>query len=126
MRDARHETRDLFVHLNKCSYICFMIIETQLETRIPTDDLEPLAHVLKAIAHPARLAIVDLLSQHDQLHCTQLMEATGVEQSLLSHHLTTMHDRGILSREKDGKYILYRLSDKRMANIIECIVKRNG
>jgi DNA-binding transcriptional ArsR family regulator len=96
------------------------------QTRIPTSELEPLSQVLKAIAHPARLAIVDLLSQHDQLHCTQLMEATGVEQSLLSHHLTTMHDRGVLSRVKDGKYILYRLADKRMANIIDCIIKQNG
>jgi DNA-binding transcriptional ArsR family regulator len=103
-----------------------MNTETQLDTRIPTNELEPLAQVLKAIAHPARLAIVDLLSQHDQLHCTQLMEATGVEQSLLSHHLTTMHDRGILSREKDGKFILYRIADKRMTNIIDCIIKQNG
>jgi ArsR family transcriptional regulator len=103
-----------------------MNTETLFETRIPTDDLEPLAHLLKAIAHPARLAIVDLLSQHDQLHCTQLMEATGVEQSLLSHHLTTMFDRGILSREKDGKYILYRLADKRMANIIDCIIRQRA
>lgn len=102
-----------------------MITETQLETRIPTDELEPIAHVLKAIAHPARLAIVDLLSRHPKLHCTQLMEATGVEQSLLSHHLNTMYDRGILGREKDGKFILYSLADQRMANIIDCIVKQN-
>ncbi len=103
-----------------------MNTETLLDTRIPTDELEPLSHLLKAIAHPARLAIVDLLSQHDQLHCTQLMDAIGVEQSLLSHHLTTMFDRGILSREKDGKHILYRLADRRMANIIDCVIKRTA
>lgn len=97
-----------------------------METRIPPAELEPIAHVLKAIAHPARLAIVDLLSQHPQLHCTQLMEATGVEQSLLSHHLTIMFDRGILNREKDGKHIMYRLADQRMANIIDCIIKQGA
>lgn len=103
-----------------------METDTRLTTRIPTDGLEPIAHMIKAIAHPARLAIVDLLSQHDQLHCTQLMEATGVEQSLLSHHLSTMFDRGILSREKDGKYILYRLADRRMASIIDCIIQQSA
>jgi len=109
--------------MNICSYIYFMIQTEHHTTRIAPDELEQVAHVLKAIAHPARLAIVDLLAQHPKLHCTQLMEAIGVEQTLLSHHLSTMHDRGLLSREKDGKYILYSLADARMSRIIDCILK---
>jgi len=110
-------------HMNICSYI-YSMIQTELHTtRISPGELDQVAHVLKAIAHPARLAIVDLLSQHPSLHCTQLMEAIGIEQTLLSHHLSTMHDRGLLSREKDGKYILYSLADARMARIIDCILK---
>ncbi len=84
-------------------------------------DLESLAHTLKALAHPARLAIVGLLVEHPSLHCTQMIERLGIEQTLLSHHLSTLHDRGILRREKEGKFILYRLADQRMAKIIECI-----
>jgi DNA-binding transcriptional ArsR family regulator len=98
------------------------IIENK--TDLSNEELDQLAHMLKAIAHPARLAIVDLLSRNECLHCTQLMESIGVEQSLLSHHLSTMFDRGILAREKEGKFIQYRLADQRIAKIVACLVQK--
>lgn len=110
--------------MNICSYIYQMDEIIENKTGLNTQELEQLAHMLKAIAHPARLAIVDLLSRNECLHCTQLMESTGVEQSLLSHHLSTMHDRGILARVKEGKFIQYRLADERMAKIVECLVQK--
>lgn len=92
-------------------------------TALRPQDLESLAHTLKALAHPARLAIVGLLVEHPCLHCTQMIEMLGIEQTLLSHHLSTLYDRGILGREKEGKFIQYRLADQRMAKIIECITR---
>jgi ArsR family transcriptional regulator len=52
-----------------------------------------------------------------------MIEMLGIEQTLLSHHLSTLYDRGILGREKEGKFIQYRLADQRMAKIIECITR---
>lgn len=100
-------------------------MELPLETStnpLRSIDFETLATTLKALAHPTRLAIIGLLVEHPRLHCTQLIEQLGIEQTLLSHHLSHLFDRGILRRVKEGKFILYSLADQRMARIMECMI----
>lgn len=102
-----------------------MNTEPFLPPRLDAPTLERAAHILKAVAHPTRLAIIDLLSRNGSMHCSQIMEILGVEQTLLSHHMSTMFDRGILSREKDGKFIYYRLADHNVAHVIDCILRND-
>ncbi len=64
---------------------------------------------LKALADETRLAVVrHLMSQ--PCHVGDIQEALGVEQSLLSHHLRTLRDAGIVEATRNGKAMLYRLS----------------
>ena len=97
--------------------------EDILQPRIDAEACEAAAHILKAVAHPARLAIIDLLAQNGRMHCSQIIEILGIEQTLLSHHMSTLFDRGILGREKDGKFIYYHLADARAAKVIDCIIQ---
>lgn len=92
-----------------------------IELRIDAEKLERAAFVLKAVAHPVRIAIIDLLDQCGRLNVSELQNKLDIEQALLSHHLTNMRDRGILSAEREGKCVYYSLTDATITNIIHCI-----
>ncbi len=89
--------------------------------RISIEKLEKATRILKAVAHPTRVAIIDLLDQCENLCVGDLQEKLGVEQATLSHHLITMRDKGILQTERQGKFIYYSLADKTITKIIQCI-----
>ena len=88
--------------------------------------LERASYVLKALAHPARIAIVDLLDQCEKLCVGDIQQKLGLEQAILSHHLINMRDKGILKTERSGKFIYYSLTDKTITNIIQCINDCSG
>ena len=77
--------------------------------------------MLKAVAHPVRIAIIDILDQSERLSVSELQELLGIEQSLLSHHLSNLRDKGILTTQRDGKNVYYSLTDRTITGIIDCI-----
>jgi ArsR family transcriptional regulator len=83
--------------------------------------LEKAAFILKTVAHPARLAIIDMLRKSKKLSVSEICEALEIEQSLTSHHLNNMKVKGILGSERDGKQIYYFLKEKDVAKLIDCI-----
>ncbi len=82
---------------------------------------EKVAFVLKTIAHPVRIGIIELLTHHQQLTVNEICEGTDCEQSLISHHLAIMRLKGILSDRKQGKNVYYSLQLQEVINVIECI-----
>lgn len=87
------------------------------------ETLEKVAFVLKTIAHPIRIGIVDLLSNHEEQSVSQICEALNTEQSLTSHHLQNMKLKGILGSRRDGKNIYYSLRIHEVISVISCIEK---
>jgi DNA-binding transcriptional ArsR family regulator len=87
------------------------------------DTLEKVAFVLKTIAHPLRIGIVDLLNKHEEQSVNQICIALGSEQSLTSHHLQNMKLKGILGSRREGKNIFYHLKVKEVTSVISCIEK---
>ncbi len=85
------------------------------------EKLEKAAYILKTVAHPTRLAIVDVLNLHPRLSVNDIGESLQVEQSLLSHHLTTMKLKGILRSEKEGQNVFYSLKERDVTKLIACI-----
>ncbi|QNP54143.1 helix-turn-helix transcriptional regulator [Hymenobacter qilianensis] len=83
--------------------------------------MEKVAFILKTTAHPTRIAIVQLLSGQESLSVTDISEKLSVEQSLLSHHLTGMKLKGILSSTRDGKNIFYSLKMREVVDVIQCL-----
>lgn len=79
------------------------------------------AYVLKAVAHPLRIKIIHMLNENDELNVSAIYKNLNAEQSLISHHLINMRDKGILDIRRSGKNIYYFLIDKAVANIIDCI-----
>ena len=68
-------------------------------------DNQKLAFVLKTIAHPLRIGIVDLLSKNEEQSVNEMCKLLGSEQSLTSHHLQNMKLKGILGSRREGKNV---------------------
>lgn len=83
---------------------------------------EEAAYILKALAHETRLCVIMQLSRDDEMTVSQLREGADCEQSLLSHHLTDMRAKGILNCRRDGRNNYYSLKDKRITNVLKCIM----
>jgi DNA-binding transcriptional ArsR family regulator len=90
-------------------------METQIE------NLEKAAFILKTIAHPTRLAIIDLLNKHDQLPVNEVSRLLNIEQSVISHHLINMRTRGLLKTTKNGSSIIYSLKEPNLMQIMDCV-----
>lgn len=85
--------------------------------------LENASEMLKAIAHPMRIAIVDMLSEDKTLTVTEIHEALNIEQAVASHHLSILKNKGVLISVRNGKNSNYKLKHPRLAQIISCIDK---
>ncbi len=81
---------------------------------IPTDlafDADETARVAKALAHPARIAIVELFGDaRGKARVTgDIVKATGLAQSTVSEHLRILRGAGVLVSRRDGARIWYCL-----------------
>ncbi len=91
----------------------------------PDDDkkVERAAYVLKAVAHPLRIRIIQMLHKEQELTVSTIYKNLKAEQSLISHHLINMRDKGILDIRRSGKNIYYFLVDSAVSEVIECIYR---
>ncbi len=94
---------------------------TSTLSALDSGELRRIAEILKCIAHPARLRVVEVLNEKERLNVTELRKYTGLEQSLLSHHLIKMKDKGVLVSERQGKNIFYALTDTNITKIFDCM-----
>lgn len=85
------------------------------------------ARIIKALAHPTRLFIVDQLSAGERCVC-ELTDLIGVEMPTVSRHLSVLKNGGILEDEKRGAQVFYRLRVPCVLNFFKCVeaVQRNG
>ena len=73
------------------------------------------ARIIKALAHPTRLFIMDELSRGERCVC-ELTDMIGVEMPTVSRHLSQLKNVGILEDEKRGSQVFYRLRVGRVRN----------
>jgi DNA-binding transcriptional ArsR family regulator len=85
------------------------------------DKIVKAANMLKAIAHPIRMQVVELLENDNSLNVTEIYSKLKIEQAVASHHLTILKDRDVLQSERDGKHTFYSLKHKQLSQIIQCI-----
>lgn len=90
-------------------------------TKIKPEELDRCASMLKAIAHPIRIAIIELLSEQERLSVTEIYEQLDLEQAVASHHLGILKNKDVLISVRDGKNMLYELKYKQITQVVECI-----
>jgi DNA-binding transcriptional ArsR family regulator len=89
--------------------------------KLNSEQLEKAANMLKAIAHPVRIAIISQLEKGKKLTVTEIHEILKLEQSTTSHHLGILKDKGVLASKRDGKNSYYFLKHEKLSDILNCI-----
>lgn len=104
-----------------CSYMKESPEAPESNTTLTSEELDFAAAILKAIAHPIRLAVVQILSKEERLSVNEICQRVGSEQSLTSHHLSNMKLKGILGSQREGQRVYYYLKLPALTNLLNCL-----
>ena len=78
------------------------------------------ARIMKALAHPVRLRIMDILRQEEECVC-HLTAVLGAQQPYVSKQLAILREASLVVDRRDGSIVYYRLRDDRPADAIRAI-----
>ncbi|PVZ45926.1 ArsR/SmtB family transcription factor [Thalassobacter stenotrophicus] len=81
------------------------------------DTLELRAKLFRGLGDPSRLAILDALVS-DERSVQEIVGHTGLGQPNVSNHLRCLLECGLVSRRSEGRFVRYRLADRRVADLI--------
>ena len=83
--------------------------------------LENMANMLRALAHPTRVALVKLLQLKNELSVTEMYTAINIEQAVASQHLSVLKQKGVLISRREGKNTYYSLKHKQLMEVIRML-----
>lgn len=89
---------------------------------IPNAQVERAARRFKLLSEPVRLELLNQLHQHGEMTVSELVEATGHQQSSVSKHLGLLARGNLVSRRKEGLHAYYRISDPTLSAL--CLLVR--
>lgn len=83
-------------------------------------EMEPLAQFFKALGHPVRLMIVELLLDGERCVC-ELQEHSGRDMSTVSSHLNVLKNNKVVCCEQRGKNVYYSLCCPCLGTVLACL-----
>ncbi|XPV76509.1 MAG: ArsR/SmtB family transcription factor [Desulfovibrio sp.] len=86
---------------------------------------EKTASIFKALAHPARLLVVDQLQKGELCVC-DLQSMIGLDVSTVSKHLAILRNLGIVSVRKEKNFVYYSLELDCLCGVINCLERDNN
>lgn len=81
---------------------------------------EARAKIAKALAHPSRLLMLDLL-QHEEMCVSDLTQQVGADQSTVSKHLAVLKEVGLIGVRKEGASSYYRVTCGCLDGFFSCL-----
>lgn len=87
---------------------------------LPETDIERFTEILKALANPARLRIVNILAGGERT-VSELCALSGLKQSLVSQQLKILRLNNIVQFRKEVPRSYYSLRDPHVANVLQCL-----
>jgi ArsR family transcriptional regulator len=82
--------------------------------------------LMRALAHPLRLKILEFLDQNKNIQVNQIYNTLKIEQSIASQHLRILKNAGVLVADKDGKYMHYTIDYQKVSNAVKAINRFMG
>jgi ArsR family transcriptional regulator len=93
-----------------------------LQAPLGEADADELAGAFKVLADPVRLRLLSLIASRDGETCAcELVAVLDRSQPTISHHLSVLHDAGLLAREKRGRWVWYRTVPERIAALRDAL-----
>lgn len=78
--------------------------------------------VLRALAHPLRMNILEFIDRNDRINVNRIYSALDLEQSITSQHLRILRQAGLVTTERRGKFIHYRLCYDKLSEAVRAIL----
>jgi len=89
-------------------------------TRVSPENADRVADVMKAVAHPLRLRIIDLLCGADE-RVSDIARKLGAKQALVSQQLRILRMSGLVETYRAGGVSRYTLAEPRLGELIDCV-----
>ena len=78
------------------------------------------AEILKAVAHPLRLQIVEVLAENER-SVGEIAKVLGEKQAITSQQLALMKDKGVLTSRREGARVYYRIRNRSVVRVLNCV-----
>lgn len=88
--------------------------------------LQRVAAMLRLLAHPHRLKLVESLEALDEAPVHVLTERCGLPQAPTSQHLNLMRRAGLVTSRRKGREVWYAVADRRCLGVLNCIRGKRG
>jgi DNA-binding transcriptional ArsR family regulator len=96
-------------------------MSTAIKSRELTDhELDRVAQQFRLLGEPMRLKILQVICR-EPLTVNEIVESTGANQSNVSKHLSLLASAGIITRQKDGQFVYYSLTDPMTLKLCELV-----
>ncbi len=87
---------------------------------------DEMADLLKTIAHPIRLCIIQGLLQKGECNVTYMQNCLGAPQSTISQHIQKLRSAGIIEGRRNGLEIFYRVKNEKVAALMELLYREEA
>lgn len=91
-------------------------MEFNHDTNIDQQELKISAEVLRALAHPLRMRILEFIDRNKEINVNKIYSTLDLEQSITSQHLRILRSAGLVDTERNGKFIYYSLRYGKLIN----------
>ncbi len=88
---------------------------------INNDKLRVSSEILRALAHPLRMQILEFIDKNKSINVNKIYNALQIEQSITSQHLRILRTSGVVITNREGKYIHYHVDYPKVAVAVKAI-----
>ncbi|MEN8137877.1 MAG: metalloregulator ArsR/SmtB family transcription factor [Bacteroidota bacterium] len=92
--------------------------------KIDAEELQERAEMLKAMAHPTRIAMIEMLYEDKELTVSEIHKTLDIEQAVASNHLGILKNKNILQCRREGKKMFYSLKMENIHNVVQCMLDK--
>ncbi len=89
--------------------------------KIDNDRLNTSAEILRALAHPLRMQILEFIDNNKSINVNKIYNTLKLEQSITSQHLRILRNAGIVETIREGKFIHYTINYSKIAHVVKSI-----
>lgn len=82
----------------------------QTKVKFSSDKLNYSCNLMRALAHPLRLKIIEYIDQHGTTNVNRIYNTLGIEQSITSQHLKILRLADVVTSEREGKMVFYNIN----------------
>ncbi len=98
-----------------------MLGKLNMKNEQETNTFAVAARMLKSVAHPVRIEIINLLVKNKSLSVNEIKNSLKITQSMTSQHLGVLKNVGILECDKQANVCYYSIRNKNILKLLDCV-----